>query len=225
MLSADLFARRVVSLRRQSLGSIAVLVLLSGCSFHSAQLSFVQGILKELNTEEEAVNYWMLTLPDVSLSAVPIIESDRLFFSDGEKYLVSAGAESIAEIRALDTGFVQRLAVKKGSEAERLIAGAFSPREPSQTLSINKQSEDGLAFEGGLMVRSKTGYPDTIYFCSSWVHRSDKKTSNKLCETREGGTLNFTHDFDDRGVIKRFNVILDDQLLIDLERTDEGIRY
>jgi hypothetical protein len=37
--------------------------------------------------------------------------------------------------------------------------------------------------------------------------------------------LNFTHDLDDRGVVKRFNVMLDDQLLIDLERTDEVIRY
>ena len=225
MLSADSFAQGTVSLWRRRLGLIIFLVFLSGCSFHSTQLSFIQGLWKEFNAEEDAVNYWMLTLPDVSLRALPIIQRERLFFSDGEKYLVSVGAESIEEIRALDTGFVQRLAVKKASEAERLIAGTLAPREPSQTLSINKQSEDGLAFEGGLMVRSKTGYPDTIYFCSSWVHRSDKKTSNKLCETREGGTLNFTHDFDDRGVVKRFNVMLEDQLVIDLERTDEVISY
>ena len=36
---------------------------------------------------------------------------------------------------------------------------------------------------------------------------------------------NFTHDFDDRGVVKRFNVMLEDQLVIDLERTDEVISY
>jgi len=225
MLSTEPFVRGGVSLWRRSVGSIALLILLPGCSFHSAQLSFVQGILKELNTEEEAVNYWMLTLPDVSLSAVPIIESDRLFFSDGEKYLVSAGAESISEIRALDTGIVQKLAIRKADDFESLPGLVPPPGESDQTPSIKESSEDGLAIDGGLIVRSKTGLPDTTYFCSSWVYRSDKKSLNKLCETQEGGMLKFTHDLDDRGVVKRFNVMLDDQLLIDLERTDEVIRY
>ena len=225
MLSADSVDHGAVSLWRRGLGPAILLVLLSGCSFHSAQLSFVQGILKELNTEEEAVNYWMLTLPDVSPSAVPIIESDRLFFSDGEKHLVSAGAESIAEIRALDTGTVEKFAVTSANEAERRIAKALPGEEPVQNLSISESSEDGLPIDGGLIVRSKTRLPDTIYFCSSWVYLSEKKSSNKLCENKAGGKLKITHDLDDRGVVKRFNVMLDDQLLIDLERTDEVINY
>ena len=225
MLSAGSFDHGAVFLWRRRLGLIVFLVLLSGCSFHSAQLSFVQGILKELNTEEEAVNYWMLTLPDVSLSAVPIIESDRLFFSDGENYLVSVGAESIEEIRALENGMLQRLTIRKEDDFESPLWLVLPPRESAQTRSINQSSEDSPAFEGGLIVRSKTGFPDTIYFCSSWFYRLDKKSSNKVCENKSGGKLNFTHDFDDRGVIKRFNVILDGQLLIDLERTEEVISY
>ena len=225
MLSADSFDHGAVSLWRRRLGLIVFLVLLSGCSFHSAQLSFIQGLWEELNAEEDAVNYWMLTLPDASLRAVPIIQSDRLFFSDGEKYLVSIGAESIAEIRALDTGIVQKLAIRKADDFESLPGLVPPPGESAQTPSIKESSEDGLAIDGGLIVRSKTGLPDTTYFCSSWVYRSDKKSLNKLCETQEGGMLKFTHDLDDRGVVKRFNVMLDDQLLIDLERTDEVINY
>ena len=225
MLSADSFDHGAVSLWRRRLGLIIFLVFLSGCSFHSVQLSFVQGVLKELNQAKEAVNYWMLTLSDASLRAVPIIQSDQLFFSDGEKYLVSIGAESIAEIRALDTGIVQKLAFKKADDFESPPGLVPPPRESAQTPSIKESSEDGLAIDGGLIVRSKTGLPDTTYFCSSWVYRSDKKSLNKLCETQEGGMLKFTHDVDDRGVVKRFNVMLDDQLLIDLERTDEVIRY
>ena len=225
MLSADSFDHGAVSLWSRRLGLIIFLVFLSGCSFHSVQLSFVQGVLKELNQAKEAVNYWMLTLPDVSLKAVPIIQSDRLFFSDGQKYLVSIGAESIAEIRALDTGIVQKLAIRKADEFESPPGLVPPPREPAQTRSINESSEDGLAIDGGLIVRSKTHLPDIIYFCASWAYRSDKNSSNKLCETQEGGMLKFTHDVDDRGVVKRFNVMLDNQLLIDLERTDEVIRY
>jgi len=225
MLSADSFDHGAVSLWRRRLGLIFLLVLLSGCSFHSAQLNFIQGLWEEFNAEEDAVNYWMLTLPDVSLKAVPIIQSDRLFFSDGQKYLVSIGAESIAEIRALDTGTVEKFAVTEANEAERRIAKALPGEEPVQNMSISESSEDGLAIDGGLIVRSKTGLPDTTYFCSSWVYRSDKKSLNKLCETQEGGMLKFTHDLDDRGVVKRFNVMLDDELLIDLERTSQVIRY
>ena len=225
MLSADSFAKGAVSLWLRRLGPPTLLVLLSGCSFHSAQLSFIQGLWEEFNAEEDAVNYWMLTLPDASLRAVPIIQSDRLFFSDGEKYLVSIGAESIAEIRALDTGIVQKLAIRKADEFESPPGLVPPPREPAQTRSINESSEDGLAIDGGLIVRSKTHLPDIIYFCASWAYRSDNNSSIKLCETQEGGMLKFTHDVDDRGVVKRFNVMLDDLLLIDLERTDEVIRY
>jgi len=225
MLSADSFAQGTVSLWSRRLGPIILLVFLSGCSFHSAQLSFVQGVLKELNQAKEAVNYWMLTLPDVSLKAVPIIQSDRLFFSDGKKYLVSIGTESVAEIRALDTGTVEKFAVTSANEAERRIAKALLGEEPVQNLSISESSEDGLPIDGGLIVRSKTRLPDTIYFCSSWVYRFDEKSSSKLCENKAGGKLKIKHDLDDRGVVKRFNVMLDDQLLIDLERTDEVIRY
>jgi len=225
MLSADSFDHGAVFHWCRSLGLIILLALLSGCSFHSAQLSFLQGLWEEFNAEEDAVNYWMLTLPDVSLKAVPIIQSDRLFFSDGQKYLVGIGAESIAEIRALDTGIVQKLAIRKADEFESPPGLVSPPREPAQTRSINESSEDGLANDGGLIVRSKTHLPDTIYFCSSWVYLSDKKSSNKLCENKAGGKLKFTHDVDDRGVVKRFNVMLDDQLLVDLERTDEVIRY
>jgi len=225
MLSADSFDHEAVSLWSRLLGLIIFLVFLSGCSFHSAQLSFIQGLWEEFNAEEDAVNYWMLTLPDASLRAVPIIQSDRLFFSDGERYLVSLGTESVAEIRALDTGTVEKFAVTSANEAERRIAKALPGEEPVQNLSISESSEDGLPIDGGLIVRSKTRLPDTIYFCSSWVYRSDKKSSNKLCENKAGGKLKITHDLDDRGVVKRFNVMLDDQLLIDLERTDEGIRY
>jgi len=225
MLSADSFDHGAVSLWSRRLGPIILLVFLSGCSFHSAQLSFIQGLWKEFNAEEDAVNYWMLTLPDASLRAVPIIQSDRLFFSDGQKYLVSIGTESVAEIRALDTGTVEKFAVTSANEAERRIAKALPGEEPVQNLSISESSEDGLAIDGGLIVRSKTHLPDIIYFCASWAYSSDKNSSNKLCETQEGGMLKFTHDVDDRGVVKRFNVMLDDQLLIDLERTDEVIRY
>ena len=225
MLSADSFDHGAVSLWRRRLGLIFLLVLLSGCSFHSAQLNFIQGLWEEFNAEEDAVNYWMLTLPDVSLKAVPIIQSDRLFFSDGEKYLVSIGAESIAEIRALDTGIVQKLAIRKADEFESPPGLVPPPREPAQTRSINESSEDGLANDGGLIVRSKTHLPDTMYFCSGWIYRSDSESLSKLCENKAGGKLKFTHDIDDRGVVKRFNVMLDDQLLIDLERTDEVIRY
>ena len=224
MLSADSFCG-AVSLWRRRLGPIILLVLQSGCSFHSAQLTFIQGLWKELNREKETVNYWMLTLPDVSLRAVPIVQSDRFFFSDGEKYLVSVGAESIAEIRTLDTGMVQKLAFTTANEAERRIAKALPGEEPVQNLSINKPSEDGLAIDGGLIVLSKTRLPDIIYFCSGWVYRFDEKSSYKLCESKQGGKLKFRHDLDDRGVVKRFNVMLDDQLLIDLERTGEVINY
>ena len=225
MLSADSFDPGAVFLWRRRLGFIAFLVLLSGCSFHSAQLSFIQGLWEEFNAEEDAVNYWVLTLPDVSLRAVPIIQSERLFFSDGQKYLVSVGTESIAEIRALDTGTVEKFAGTSANEAERRIAKALPGEEPVQNLSISESSEDGLPIDGGLIVRSKTRLPDTIYFCSSWVYLSDKKSSYKLCESKQGGKLKFTHDVDDRGVVKRFNVMLDDLLLIDLERTDDVIRY
>ena len=225
MLSADSFDHGAISLWRRRLGLIIFLVFLSGCSFHSAQLSFIQGLWEEFSAEEDAVNYWMLTLPDASLRAVPIIQSERLFFSDGEKYLVSLGTESIAEIRALDTGTVEKFAVTSANEAERRIAKALPGEEPVQNLSISESSEDGLPIDGGLIVRSKTRLPDTIYFCSSWVYLSDKKSSNKLCENKAGGKLKITHDLDDRGVVKRFNVMLDDQLLIDLERTDEVINY
>jgi hypothetical protein len=225
MLSADSFDHGAVSLWRRRLGLIIFLVFLSGCSFHSTQLSFIQGLWEEFNAEEGAVNYWVLTLPDVSLKAVPIIQSDRLFFSDGEKYLVSVGTESIAEIRALDTGTVEKFAVTSANEAERLIAKALPGEEPVQNMSISESSEDGLAIDGGLIVRSKTRLPDTIYFCSSWVYRLDNESLSKLCETRGGGKLKFTHALDDRGVVKRFNVMLDDQLVIDLERTGEVIRY
>ena len=225
MLSADSFDHEAVSLWSRLLGLIIFLVFLSGCSFHSAQLSFIQGLWEEFSAEEDAVNYWMLTLPDASLRAVPIIQSDRLFFSDGEKYLVSIGAESIAEIRALDTGTVEKFAVTSANEAERRIAKALPGDEPVQNLSISESSEDGLPIDGGLIVRSKTRLPDTIYFCSGWIYRSDSKSLSKLCENKAGGKLKFTHDVDDRGVVKRFNVMLDDQLLIDLERTDEVIRY
>ena len=225
MLSADSFDHEAVSLWSRLLGLIIFLVFLSGCSFHSAQLSFIQGLWEEFSAEEDAVNYWMLTLPDASLRAVPIIQSDQLFFSDGERYLVSLGTESVAEIRALDTGTVEKFAVTSANEAERRIAKALPGEEPVQNLSISESSEDGLPIDGGLIVRSKTRLPDTIYFCSSWVYLSDKKSSNKLCESKAGGKLKFTHDVDDRGVVKRFNVMLDDQLLIDLEKTDEVIRY
>jgi len=225
MLSTEPFVRGGVSLWRRSVGSIVLLILLPGCSFHSTQLNFVQGLLKQLNQEEETVNYWMLTLPDVSLKAVPIIQSDRLFFSDGQKYLVSIGTESVAEIRALDTGTVEKFAVTSANEAERRIAKALPGEEPVQNLSISESSEDGLAIDGGLIVRSKTHLPDTMYFCSGWIYRSDSESLSKLCENKAGGKLKFTHDVDDRGVVKRFNVMLDDQLLIDLERTDEVIRY
>ena len=225
MLSADSFDHGTVFLWRRRLGLIIFLVFLSGCSFHSAQLSFVQGVLKEFHAEEDAVNYWMLTLPDDSLRVVPIIQNDRLFFSDGEKYLVSVGAESIEEIKALESGVAQRFALKKADEFETR-AGLVPPDGKSdQTRGINVSSEDGLAFEGGLIVRSKTRLPDTVYFCSSWVYRSEKRSLNKLCEDKAGGKLKFTHDLDDRGVVKRFNVMLDDQLLIDLEITDEVITY
>jgi len=225
MLSADSFDHGAVSLWRRRLGLIIFLVFLSGCSFHSAQLSFIQGLWEEFNAEEGAVNYWVLTLPDASLRAVPIIQSERLFFSDGQKYLVSVGTESIAEIRALDTGTVEKFAGTSANEAERRIAKALPGEEPVQNLSISESSEDGLAIEGGLIVRSKTRQSDTVYFCSSWVYRSEKRSLNKLCEDKAGGKLKFTHDVDDRGVVKRFNVMLDDQLLIDLEKTDEVIRY
>ena len=225
MLSTEPFVRGGVSLWRRSVGSIALLILLPGCSFHSTQLNFVQGLLKQLNQEEETVNYWMLTLPNVSLRAVPIVQSDRLFFSDGEKYLVSVGAESIAEVKAFDIGRVEKLAVIKANEAGRRIAKALASGKSVQNLSINEPSEDYFVTDGGLIVRSKTGLPDTTYFCSSWVYRSDSKSLSKLCENKAGGMLKFTHDLDDRGVVKRFNVMLDDQLLIDLERTDEVIRY
>jgi len=225
MLSADSFDQRATFLWRRCLRLIVLLVLLSGCSFHSAQLSFIQGLWEEFNAEEGAVNYWVLTLPDASLRAVPIIQSERLFFSDGQKYLVSVGTESIAEIRALDTGTVEKFAGTSANEAERRIAKALPGEEPVQNLSISESSEDGLAIDGGLIVRSKTHLPDTMYFCSGWIYRSDSESLSKLCENKAGGKLKFTHDIDDRGVVKRFNVMLDDQLLIDLERTDEVIRY
>ena len=225
MLSADSFDHGTVFLWHRRLGLIIFLVLLSGCSFHSAQLSFIQGLWEEFSAEEDAVNYWMLTLPDASLRAVPIIQSDRLFFSDGQKYLVSIGAESIAEIRALDTGIVQKLAIRKADEFESPPGLVPPPREPAQTRSINESSEDGLAIDGGLIVRSKTHLPDTIYFCSGWVYLSDSRSSYKLCESKQDELLKFTHDLDDRGVVKRFNVMLDDELLIDLERTSQVIRY
>lgn len=225
MLRAESFARGAAYFSRRCLGSIVFLLLLTGCSFHSAQLNFVQGVLKKLNAKEAAVNYWMLTLPGVTLRAVPIIDGDRLFFSDGEKYLVSVGAESVAGIRALDTGIAQKLTVRKESQVEKSVAGLPPSGESGHALSINEPSEDGLAIDGGLILLSKTGLPDTIYFCSNWVYSSDERSSNKLCQNREGRILKFTHNLDDLGVVKRFNVVLDDQLLINLERTSEVISY
>ena len=225
MLNAEAFACSAASLCRWCRSTIILLVLLPGCSFHSAQLTFIQGVFKELREDKEAVYYWMLTLPAESLRAVPIIQSDKLFFSDGKKYLISIGAESITEIKALDIGVVHRLAAIKADNAEGQIAGALSSWKLGQTLNINESKEDNLAFDGGLVIRSLTGLPETIYFCSSWVYLSDARSSYKLCESKQDELLKFTHDLDDTGVVKRFNVTLDDQLLIDLERTVEVISY
>lgn len=225
MLSTNSFAFGAVSFCCRCFQSIVPLVMLASCSFHSTQLNFVQGVLKELHAEKEAVYYWVLTMPDVSLRVVPIVQRDRLFFSDGEKYLISVGVESIAELKALDTGIVQGFAAKKANDVEKIFVGALTRVEPGQTRGLNESIENDLVFDGGLIVRSQTLQPDSIYSCSKWVYRSDKKSSYKLCESKHGEILKFMHNLDDLGVVKRFNVMLDDQLVIDLERTNEVVSY
>lgn len=157
-------------------------------------------------------------MPGESMKAVPIVQNDRLFFSDGEKYLISLGFESLVEIKALDTGIVQKFASKKANDVEKNFAGIL-------TRGLSESSEDDFASDGGLIVYSQTLQPDSIHFCSKWVYRSYQKSSHKLCENKESGVLKFTHFLDDLGVVKRFNVMLDGHLLIDLERTGESISY
>lgn len=224
MLSVKSFARAASSLCSRCLGAIAFLVSLVSCSFNSTQLNFVRGVLKDLNAEEETVYYWMLTLPDVFLRAVPIIEGNRLFFSDGEKYLVSIGLESITEIKALESGATQRFSSERVDD-ESMFREVPLPSASGQARRIYGLDEDVTTFEGTLIVHSQTRWPDTTYFCSNWTYRLGEQSSLRLCEDEQGRILKFTHNLDNLGVVKRFNVMLDDQLLIDLERTGEIINY
>ena len=195
-------------LSHQGLCFFFLLVFLTGCSFHSVQLNFVKGVLKELNTEKTVVHYWMLEVPAESLKVVPIVQSNQIFFSDGEKYLVRIGEESIEEIKALDTGAVKRLFVRKAGETGSLIS-----------------DESTLVYDSALMVYRQSTFPDKIYLCSDWEYLPEEGALVRLCENNQGGMLKFTHDLDDLGAVKRFNVTLENQLLIDLERTDESISY
>ena len=221
MLSANLFARAILE-SCPKIGTLALLGLLAGCSFHSTQLNFVTGILKDLNAEEEVVYYWTLTLPDVSVRAVPIIEGNRLFFSDGKKYLVSVGVESITEIKALESGAAQRFASKKADE-ESMFGEVQLPSAFGRAQRSSEPNGEVTAFGGTLIVHSQTRWTDTTYFCSSWTYRSEEQSSLRLCKDEQGRILKFTHNLDDFGVVKRFNVVLGDQLLVDIERTGEVI--
>jgi len=205
----------------------ASLISLPACSFHSAQLDFISGYLTGLsNSIESAADlpfYWILSVRDESYKAVPVLNNGRLFFTDGRKFLVKISNESIEELRALDAGSIQKFEIIKVGEGKYSFSGE-GPLEKNAVSEKKEELTDRIRISyteqsHGVL----TVWPERAYNCSKLVYSVEERISRRRCFSDGEEKLSFRNELDDKGVVRRFSLLLDGQLLVDLSKTKEAI--
>ena len=168
---------------------IAVLVLISGCSFHSSQLEAVKRLLKP--SEIVSHDYWFLSGAVSDKRVYPVQVSDAIIFTDGEDIFLKFDGWHFIEIRGLllpDSGLVPGLhgtavfnytatnASESGSEKEKVFAQS----------SIRTGDGDGNVYEVNCTAWQQTRVEGGGLLSQSCVFDSQEAFSNSIWLDQSG---------------------------------------
>ena len=161
-----------------------VLLLLSGCSFHSNQLEMVQTLFFEKN--ELLKPEWRVELSTGErFMAFALREKDRIIFTDGRRWTVTFDGWHVTDFRDRDTGAEWRL-----SFMDDVAAIEKCPSDTACTLQYTVQKARGAPAV-------------SAQDCESWRVLAEQRGFFKRCDNGTDLNLQYQIDLSESGVINR----------------------
>ncbi len=169
--------------------TLSVLVLISGCSFHSNQLEAVKRLLRP--SEIVSQDHWLLSGAVSDKRVYPVQVSDAIIFTDGEDIFLKFDGWHFVEIRGLpltDSGLVPNLhgtavfkytatnASESGSEKEKVFAQS----------SIRTGDRYGNVYEVNCTAWQQTSVVAGKLLSQSCVFGSQEAFSNSILLDQSG---------------------------------------
>ena len=124
--------------------------LVSGCSFQSSQLSFILERLSPESSNDVQGVYWKLDGQGLSGRLIPVVDADRVFFTDLTRWMVVFERDQIVGIYNLKTGsklaiaFVDPKSIVINADAPEDLELDFGRIRTGEAIGVNEVRVESL---------------------------------------------------------------------------------
>ena len=192
--------------------------LVSGCSFQSSQLSFILERLSPESSNDVQGVYWKLDGQGLSGRLIPVLDADRIFFTDITHWMVVFERDQIVGIYNLETGSILSIAIVDTNARSKFI-DADTPDELSQSGGI-VDAVNNLTYTAPGNPVSAT---DVLIQCNvDWQVTVDSKQLTEFTDCVPNG-LRIRRIRDVEGSLLALTYEFEGETLIEIKRTTEPV--
>ena len=190
--------------------------LVSGCSFQSSQLNFMLERLSPESRNDAQSVYWNLDGQGLSGQLIPVVDADRIFFTDLIRWMVVFERDLITGIYNLETGSKLSIAF---IDPKSIVVNMDTPGELGKPINI-VDAIAGLAYTAP--GRPASEYDVLIHCNADWQVVVDSKHLTELTDcVPKGLTIKRIRDIE--GSLLTVTYQFEETTLIEITKTTEPV--